>query len=56
VVNLQAASVFVDLDGTVATQDTGVYLLEQLAPTRWRDIEARHLSGEIGSRQCMVPS
>lgn len=52
--DLRGASVFLDFDGTITTQDTGLHLLERLASEGWRQIEHRYLSGEIGSRQCMV--
>jgi 2-hydroxy-3-keto-5-methylthiopentenyl-1-phosphate phosphatase len=52
--DLRGASVFLDFDGTVTSYDTGVHLLERLAPGRWTHIEERYLSGEIGSRECMA--
>jgi HAD superfamily phosphoserine phosphatase-like hydrolase len=47
-------SVFLDFDGTITLADTGVYLLEQLAPPAWLSIEAAYVAGEIGSRECMA--
>jgi 2-hydroxy-3-keto-5-methylthiopentenyl-1-phosphate phosphatase len=52
--DLSGASVFLDFDGTVTTYDTGLHLMERLAPEIWRVIEERYLSGEIGSRRCML--
>jgi 2-hydroxy-3-keto-5-methylthiopentenyl-1-phosphate phosphatase len=46
-------SVFLDFDGTITKADTGVHLLERLAPARWHDIEALYDSGDIGSRECI---
>lgn len=47
-------SVFLDFDGTIATADTGVVLLEELAPRAWREVEELYKSGQIGSRECMT--
>src|SRR5262245_48866357 len=46
--------VFVDFDGTIATEDTTDKLLERFADPRWRDIEEEWKAGRIGSRECMV--
>jgi len=46
--------VFVDFDGTIATEDTTDLLLERFADPRWRDIEEEWTAGRIGSRECMV--
>ncbi len=43
-----------DFDGTITTSDTGLHLLERLAPAAWRTIEAAYVAGEIGSRACMT--
>lgn len=52
--DLAAASVFLDFDGTISTADVGVHLLERLAPPAWRAIEADYDAGEIGSRVCLL--
>ncbi|MGH8979458.1 MAG: hypothetical protein ACRDWE_00350, partial [Acidimicrobiales bacterium] len=46
-------AVFIDFDGTITTADTGVHLLDRLAPARWKRIEREYKSGRIGSRECM---
>lgn len=46
--------VFVDFDGTIATEDTTDRLLERFADPRWREIEEQWKAGRIGSRECMV--
>ena len=54
-IDLSAASVFLDFDGTITCDDTGVYLLQRLAPPdRWHDLERRYIAGEIGSKACMI--
>ena len=50
---LSTASVFLDFDGTVTREDSGVHLLERLAPSGWETAEARYRLGEIGSRECL---
>lgn len=52
--DLPRASVFIDFDGTVSVDDVGVYLLERLGSPGWREVDARFVRGEIGSRECMV--
>lgn len=52
--HLERTSVFLDFDGTITTVDTGVYLLDRLAPPSWREIERLYKSGAIGSRECMI--
>ena len=52
--DLATASVFIDFDGTISRSDTGVHLLDRLAPSSWREIESLYDAGEIGSRECMV--
>ncbi len=49
---LAGASVFIDFDGTISLTDTGIHLMERLAPPRWHDIERLYESGDIGSREC----
>ncbi|MGH9029734.1 MAG: HAD-IB family phosphatase [Acidimicrobiales bacterium] len=51
---LRSSSVFLDFDGTITLADTGVHLMERLAPPSWLEIEARYKSGAIGSRECLV--
>ena len=51
--DLTDTSVFLDWDGTITLLDTGVHLLDRLAPESWRDIEAEYKSGAIGSRECL---
>ncbi len=53
-VDLSRAAVFLDYDGTISTRDTGVALLEQFAPPRWRAIDEEYVRGEIGSRVCLL--
>jgi 2-hydroxy-3-keto-5-methylthiopentenyl-1-phosphate phosphatase len=45
--------IFCDFDGTITPKDTIDYLLETLADPAWQEIEARWVSGEIGSRECL---
>ena len=52
--DLSNVSVFLDYDGTISTADTGVHLLERLAPPEWRLVEADYTAGEIGSRACLL--
>lgn len=52
--DLSQLSVFLDFDGTLTTFDTGVHLLERLAPPAWRAISEAYRRGEIGSRECLV--
>jgi 2,3-diketo-5-methylthio-1-phosphopentane phosphatase len=52
--DLARTSVFLDFDGTVSSVDTGVHLLERLAPPEWREVDAEYLRGEIGSRVCLL--
>ena len=52
--DLSGASVFIDFDGTISLSDTGVHLLDRLAPSSWRTIEDLYDAGVIGSRECMV--
>jgi HAD superfamily phosphoserine phosphatase-like hydrolase len=53
-VDLKGAAVFLDFDGTVSTDDTGIHLLERLAPPEWMEVEQQYLAGGIGSRECMA--
>jgi len=52
--DLSTTSVFLDFDGTVTAADTGVHLLERLAPGDWRALDAEYVAGRIGSRECLV--
>jgi 2,3-diketo-5-methylthio-1-phosphopentane phosphatase len=54
VLDLARASVFLDFDGTVTLADTGVHVLERLAPDEWRAISAAYGRDEIGSRECLL--
>ena len=47
-------AVFVDFDGTVATEDTTDRILEHFADPAWREIESDWVAGRIGSRECMA--
>lgn len=47
-------AVYCDFDGTITVGDTVDFILEQLADPEWREIEARWVAGEIGSRDCMA--
>jgi len=47
-------TVLCDFDGTVSTVDVTDRLLESHARPGWRQIEARWLRGEIGSRECLA--
>jgi 2,3-diketo-5-methylthio-1-phosphopentane phosphatase len=46
--------VFADFDGTITLDDTSDAILRQFAGEAWEEIEARWLSGSIGSRQCLL--
>jgi 2,3-diketo-5-methylthio-1-phosphopentane phosphatase len=52
--DLARTSAFLDFDGTVTAVDSGVYLLERLAPREWRDVDDEYRRGEIGSRVCLL--
>ena len=54
--DLSTTSVFLDFDGTITTQDVGVYLLERVGAPEWQELDARYERGEIGSRECLVDS
>lgn len=49
-----AVKLVCDFDGTIALEDVTDGLLERFADPAWRDIEARWLAGEFGSRECMA--
>jgi 2-hydroxy-3-keto-5-methylthiopentenyl-1-phosphate phosphatase len=54
-VDLASASVFLDFDGTITVEDTGVHLLDRLAGAdRWRHLDELYAQGAIGSRECLV--
>ena len=53
-IDLAAASVFLDFDGTITSADSGVHLLERLAPPEWRAVDEEYRRGEIGSRVCLL--
>ena len=52
--DLARTSVFLDFDGTISEADTGVHLMERLAPTAWQAIGDAYRRGEIGSRECLL--
>jgi 2,3-diketo-5-methylthio-1-phosphopentane phosphatase len=54
VLDLGRASVFLDFDGTISEADTGVYLMERLAPPEWEAIGDAYRRGEIESRECLL--
>jgi 2,3-diketo-5-methylthio-1-phosphopentane phosphatase len=54
VLDLSRTSVFLDFDGTVTVEDTGVHVLERLATGDWREISEAYGRGEIGSRECVL--
>jgi 2-hydroxy-3-keto-5-methylthiopentenyl-1-phosphate phosphatase len=53
-VDLGRAAVFLDFDGTISVRDTGVHVLERLAPPEWRAISEAYGRGEIESRECLL--
>jgi 2-hydroxy-3-keto-5-methylthiopentenyl-1-phosphate phosphatase len=52
--DMSRTSVFLDFDGTITTTDSGVHLLERLAPPEWRDVDEEFRRGGIGSRVCLL--
>jgi len=52
--DLARTSVFLDFDGTITTQDVGVYVLSRAAPDGWRTIDAQFRHGVIDSRECIL--
>jgi 2,3-diketo-5-methylthio-1-phosphopentane phosphatase len=52
--DLSRTSVFLDFDGTITECDTGVHVLERLAPPEWRAFSDAYARGEIGSRECLL--
>ncbi len=52
--DLAAASIFLDFDGTISCGDVGVHLLERLGRPGWEAIDAEYDTGEIGSRVCLL--
>ena len=53
-VDLAQASIFLDFDGTLTTIDSGVHLLDRLAPDSWKAVDEEFRRGEIGSRICLL--
>ena len=51
---LAHTSVFLDYDGTISAEDTGVHLLARLGAPGWREVDAAYSAGEIGSRMCLL--
>jgi 2,3-diketo-5-methylthio-1-phosphopentane phosphatase len=52
-VDLASSSVFLDFDGTITVEDTGVHLLQRLGADGWREIDELYAAGAIGSRECL---
>jgi 2-hydroxy-3-keto-5-methylthiopentenyl-1-phosphate phosphatase len=53
--DLSRTSVFLDFDGTVSTDDIGLFLLQRFAPGgAWREVSAQFDAGSIGSRECLL--
>jgi 2-hydroxy-3-keto-5-methylthiopentenyl-1-phosphate phosphatase len=52
--DLARTAVFLDFDGTVTTRDSGVEVLERLAPPEWRALSEAYARDEIGSRECLL--
>jgi 2-hydroxy-3-keto-5-methylthiopentenyl-1-phosphate phosphatase len=53
VLDLAATSVFLDFDGTVTVEDTGVHVLRRLGRPEWVAVDAEYRSGLIGSREVL---
>ncbi len=53
-IDLARTSVFLDFDGTIVCEDSGVYVLERLGRPGWREIDDAYVRGEIGSRECLL--
>jgi 2-hydroxy-3-keto-5-methylthiopentenyl-1-phosphate phosphatase len=51
--DLARTAVFLDFDGTVTMRDSGVHVLERLAPPEWRALSEAYARDEIGSRECL---
>jgi 2-hydroxy-3-keto-5-methylthiopentenyl-1-phosphate phosphatase len=47
-------AVYCDFDGTVTTEDSTDFILENLADARWKYFEAMWEQGEITSKECMA--
>jgi 2-hydroxy-3-keto-5-methylthiopentenyl-1-phosphate phosphatase len=45
--------IFCDFDGTVTEHDVTDCILEELADSSWRELEAEWVRGLIGSRECL---
>ncbi len=54
ITDARATAVFLDYDGTISLQDTGVALLERFADDSWRAVDEEYVRGEIGSRVCLL--
>jgi 2,3-diketo-5-methylthio-1-phosphopentane phosphatase len=52
--DLPPTEIFCDFDGTITTVDATDAILEEFALPAWRHWEARWVSGEISSRECMA--
>jgi 2,3-diketo-5-methylthio-1-phosphopentane phosphatase len=52
--DLSRTSVFLDFDGTVVCDDSGVYVLERLGRPGWQAVDDAYVRGAIGSRECLL--
>lgn len=52
--DLSRTSVFLDFDGTIVCDDSGVYVLERLGRPGWEATADAYVRGEIGSRECLL--
>lgn len=53
-VDLTRATVFLDFDGTIVRDDTGLHLLERVGTPGWQPVADAYVRGEIGSRECLI--
>ena len=51
--DLASFAVFLDFDGTITVEDSGVHLLERLGGDGWRELDELYAAGVIGSRECL---
>ena len=52
--DLSDLTVFLDFDGTITVEDTGLHLLSRLGGPGWSSYAEAYIRGEIGSRECLV--
>lgn len=50
---LEKPIVFCDFDGTVTQEDVTDRILDELADSTWRELEAAWVGGQMGSRECL---